>query len=58
MAYMAQVMLKAYGYISFEPSAEFTSHSTAATILYQRDHDLEADGIIGVNTWKSMLLVS
>ena len=58
MAYMAQVMLKAYGYISFEPSAEFTSHSTAATILYQRDHNLDADGIIGVNTWKSMLLVS
>lgn len=58
MAYIAQVMLKAYGYITFEPSAEFTSHSTAATILYQRDHNLDADGIIGVNTWKSMFLVA
>lgn len=59
MATFAQTMLLAYGYSlpMYGADGDFGSESIAATVNYQSDHNLVADGIIGLNTWKSMLLV-
>ena len=55
---MAQVLL-AYGYSlpQFGADGEFGEESVTATIRYQQDHGLVADGVIGVVTWKDMLQI-
>ena len=60
MAKFAQQMLLAYGYSlpQFGADGEFWEESVTATIQYQQDHGLVADGVIGVVTWKDMLQVS
>ena len=59
MAKFAQQMLLAYGYSlpNFGADGEFWEESVTATIQYQQDHGLVADGVIGVVTWKDMLQV-
>ena len=59
LATFAQTMLVAYGY-SLPNSGidgDFWTESVNATIQYQQDHGLVADGIIGIATWKDMLQV-
>ena len=60
MAKFAQQMLLAYGYSlpKFGADGEFWEESVTATIQYQQDHGLVADGVIGVVTWKDMLQIS
>ena len=60
MAKFAQQMLMAYGYSlpQFGADGEFWGESVNATIQYQEDHGLVADGVIGLVTWKDMLQVS
>ena len=60
LATFAQTMLVAYGY-SLPNSGidgDFWTESVNATIQYQQDHGLVADGIIGIATWKDMLQVN
>lgn len=60
LATFAQTMLVAYGY-SLPNSGidgDFWTESVNATIQYQQDHGLVADGIIGIATWKDMLQVA
>ena len=60
IAKFAQQMLLAYGYSlpKFGADGEFGEESVTATIQYQQDHGLVADGVIGVVTWKDMLQIS
>lgn len=59
MAQFAQQVLLAYGYSlpQFGADGEFGEESVTATIRYQQDHGLVADGVIGVVTWKDMLQI-
>ena len=40
---------------SYGADGDFGNATHAATVKYQKDHDLEADGIIGPKTWVCLL---
>ena len=53
----AQLLLIGRGYTcgGYGADGEFGAGTKASVINYQRDHDLEVDGIIGNQTWSSLL---
>lgn len=53
----AQLLLIGRGWScgSMGADGDFGSHTKNAVLKYQQLHDLEDDGIIGVNTWTSLL---
>lgn len=54
---VAQLLLILNGYSCgpYSADGDFGGATHAATVKYQRDHDLEADGIIGPKTWACLL---
>ena len=55
-----QTLLKARGYTDENGNAldldgEFGQHTDYAVRTFQRDHSLEVDGIVGKNTWRTLL---
>ena len=54
---VAQLLLILNGYSCgpYSADGDFGNATHAATVKYQRDHDLEADGIIGPKTWACLL---
>ena len=45
-------------FLGIETDGKFGPATKEAVIKYQQNHGLEADGIVGINTWKSILGVS
>ena len=54
---MLKVMLKAKGYISFNPTAnkKFGKKTKAAVHAFQKDNGIKQTGTVGINTWKALL---
>lgn len=53
VAAMWQQILWADGYLAWgDINGNFTAKTTAASKKWQADHGLDADGLIGANTWK------
>lgn len=50
-----QAVLKARGYIKTNPDGIFGSYLEEQVKRFQRDHDLEADGVVGPMTWGKLL---
>lgn len=54
---MLKVMLKAKGYITFNPLAndKFGKKTKAAVQAFQKDNGIKQTGIVGIYTWKALL---
>lgn len=50
----AQTQLKVYGY-GLKVDGRFGSKTKSATVAFQKNHRLQVDGIIGPNTWRTLL---
>lgn len=50
----AQTQLKVYGY-GLTVDGRFGSKTKSATVAFQKNHRLQVDGIIGPNTWRTLL---
>ncbi|RMD66264.1 peptidoglycan-binding protein [Candidatus Parcubacteria bacterium] len=46
-----QQLLKDLGYYLKEPSGQFDAETVRAVQAFQRDHQLNVDGIVGRQTW-------
>lgn len=52
---VAQALLVCHGYPAAYVDGEYGSDTKTAVKSYQRAHKLAKDGVIGVNTWRSLL---
>ncbi|WP_405586268.1 peptidoglycan-binding protein [Streptomyces sp. NBC_01092] len=50
----AQTQLNVYGY-GLATDGRFGSKSKSATVAFQKNHHLQADGVIGPQTWRALL---
>lgn len=50
----AQTQLNVYGY-GLVADGAFGSKTKSATVAFQKNHQLEADGVIGPQTWRALL---
>ncbi|MDQ3021301.1 MAG: peptidoglycan-binding protein [Bacteroidota bacterium] len=50
-----QAFLNEHGFNLGEPDGDFGKNTETATKKYQSDHNLEADGCVGENTWKAAI---
>ncbi|WP_269858323.1 peptidoglycan-binding domain-containing protein [Streptomyces sp. RPT161] len=50
----AQCLLRYHGYDPGVPDGEYDERSRDATKLFQRNHGLVADGIVGPTTWREL----
>lgn len=50
----AQTQLKVYGY-SLTVDGVFGAKTKSAAVAFQQKHKLQVDGVIGPNTWRSLL---
>ncbi|MGW4234876.1 peptidoglycan-binding protein [Streptomyces sp. NPDC004980] len=50
----AQTQLKVYGY-GLTVDGAFGAKTKSATVAFQKNHKLSADGVIGPNTWRALL---
>ena len=51
-----QTLLKAYGYYTGSATCKMDAETVAAVMAYQTNHDLDADGEVGIMTWGDLLL--
>jgi peptidoglycan hydrolase-like protein with peptidoglycan-binding domain len=50
----AQTQLNVYNYVLAVDGA-FGAKTKSATIAFQKNHKLQVDGVIGPNTWRTLL---
>lgn len=53
---VAQALLVSHGYPAAYVDGEYGPDTKTAVKSYQRAHELAKDGVIGVNTWRSLLV--
>lgn len=50
-----QAFLNQYGFNLGEPDGDFGKNTDSATRKFQSDHSLDADGVVGDNTWNAAI---